>query len=96
VKVGGFEVIRKRAFAAAPSPPKGELGSDGDSWLSRYMGGGPDPNLVLSGTQKFDVYDEMALSDVHCKAVLQMVRICRSSVRSGTSRTHPTSRPTGS
>lgn len=75
MKVGPVEISRRRAFVAAPSPPQGELGSDGDSWLSRYMGGGPDPNVVLSGSQKFDVYDEMALADVHCKAVLQMVEL---------------------
>lgn len=75
MKVAGFEISRAREHAAAPPPAGGELGSDGDSWIGRWLGGGPDPNLVLSGTQKFDVFDEMALADVHCKAVLQMTEL---------------------
>lgn len=65
----------RRRLAAAPSPPGGELGVDSDHWLNRWAGGGPDPNVILTGSQKFGVYDEMALSDATCKALLWMMKL---------------------
>lgn len=75
MKVGPFEIGRRRQFAAVKPPPGGELGVDSDHWLNRWAGGGPDPNVILSGSQKFGVYDEMALSDATCKALLWMVKL---------------------
>lgn len=75
MRIGSFEVGRRRELAAAKPPPGGELGSDGDSWISRWLGGGPDPNLILSGSQKFEVFDEMALSDATCKTLLWMFEL---------------------
>jgi hypothetical protein len=75
VKIGPLDISRRRAFAAVAAPQKGELGQDSDHYLNRWAGGGPDPNVILTGRQKFEIYDEMALSDVHCRALLQMVRL---------------------
>ena len=75
MKIGPLDVSRRRAFAAVAAPQKGELGQDSDHYLNRWAGGGPDPNVILTGRQKFEIYDEMALSDVHCRALLQMVRL---------------------
>lgn len=73
MKLGPLEIRRNAATPA--TPPQGELGSDGDTWVNRYMGGGPDPNVVLSGTQKYDVFDEMVLSDAVCRALAWMLEL---------------------
>src|ERR1035437_8588158 len=75
MKLGPLEIGRRRAFAAAQAPPGGELGVDSDHWLNRWAGGGPDPNVILTGSQKFAVFDEMALSDATCKALLWMMSL---------------------
>lgn len=75
MRIGPLEIGRRRQFASAKPPPGGELGVDSDHWLNRWAGGGPDPNVILTGSQKFGVYDEMALSDATCKALLWMVKL---------------------
>jgi len=66
-----------RNYAAAGSfgdpngPTSGEAGVDGESWYTHIRGGGPDVNPELTGSQKFDVYSEMAKTDTSIKA-LQM------------------------
>lgn len=75
MKVGPLEIGRRRENAAVKAPPGGELGVDSDHWLNRWAGGGPDPNVILTGSQKFGVYDEMALSDSSCKTLLQMLKL---------------------
>jgi hypothetical protein len=75
VKIGSLEIGRRRQLAAVKPPPAGELGVDSDHWLNRWAGGGPDPNVILSGSAKFAVYDEMALSDASCKTLLQMIKL---------------------
>lgn len=60
------------ATGGAPNdPPSGESGVDAESWYTHIRGGGPDVNPELTGSQKFDVYSEMAKTDTSIKA-LQM------------------------
>jgi hypothetical protein len=75
VKLGPLDISRRRTFAAVAVPQRGELGQDNDHYLNRWAGGGPDPNVILTGRQKFEIYDEMAWSDVHCRALLAMTRL---------------------
>lgn len=51
------------------TPTAGAIGVDGDSWYTQVMGGGPDVNPELTGSQKFDVYSEMAKTDPSIKAM---------------------------
>jgi hypothetical protein len=55
--------------------PRGEYGSDRDSWVTTYEGGGPDINPILSGWKKYDVYDEMVFTDSTVKALVWMERL---------------------
>lgn len=73
MKIGRFEV--RRANAATTPVPQGEYGADGDNWLARWSGGGPDVNPNLTGRRKFEVYDEMALSDAVVRALLWMLEL---------------------
>lgn len=75
MKLGPLDLTRRRQNAAAKAPPGGELGVDSDHWLNRWAGGGPDPNVILTGSQKFAVYDEMALSDATCRTLLWMLKL---------------------
>lgn len=76
MKLGPLQFGLRRDHAAPEKPPpQGEYGVDGDHWLTRWQGGGPDTNPVLSGHLKFDEYDEMALSDATCKALLWMIEL---------------------
>lgn len=72
MKLGPLQISRRNA-AAPTAPPSGEYGADGDNWVARWNGGGPDPNPALTTAQKFDVYDEMTLSDSVCRALLWML-----------------------
>lgn len=49
---------------------KGEAGAEGDYWAKDLQGGGPDVNPELSGSRKFEIYDEMALTDPTIKSLL--------------------------
>lgn len=71
-------LFRARSYAAAPAgtssaPPRGEAGSDGESWIGDYIGGGPDVNPELSGSAKFEVFDEMAMTDPSVKSTLMFL-----------------------
>lgn len=61
-----------RAFAPAgtSTPARGEAGASVDSWYADIQGGGPDVNPELTGSLKFPVYDEMALTDPTIKSLL--------------------------
>jgi hypothetical protein len=68
--------FNRRDYATGPGgapndPPSGESGVDSESWYSHIRGGGPDVNPELTGSQKFDVYSEMAKTETSIKA-LQM------------------------
>jgi hypothetical protein len=70
-----FQPSSRRGYAApigdiTERPAAGEAGVDGDSWYAHILGGGPDVNPELTGSQKFDVYDEMAKTDASIKALL--------------------------
>lgn len=63
-----------RRYANVPTgdplePAAGAVGSDGNDWYQAMMGGGPDVNPELTGSQKFEVYEEMAMTDPSCKAL---------------------------
>lgn len=65
----------RRQHAALPtgdlgSVDIGEAGASSDSWYTDIIGGGPDVNPELSGSQKFPVFDEMALTDPTIKSLL--------------------------
>lgn len=66
----------RRDYAATPAgepglPTAGALGADDDAWYLQYIGGGPDVNPELTGSQKFRVYDEMSKTDPAIKSLLQ-------------------------
>jgi hypothetical protein len=68
-------LFRGRDYAALPagdtsSAPRGEAGSDGESWFTDVWGGGPDINPELTGSAKFDVYDEMYKTDASIKSLV--------------------------
>lgn len=64
----------RRGYQALPAgdvgAPGAEAGASADSWYSDLIGGGPDVNPELSGSRKFDVFDEMATTDPTIKALL--------------------------
>ena len=80
--MGRFSTLwdASRAFVGMPAggkkaePPKGESGSDADDWYTEMItdlqGGGPDVNPELTGSLKFDVYDEMRKTDPTIKSIL--------------------------
>jgi hypothetical protein len=73
VKITLFQPARQNATAPVgdiTGPPRGEAGYDGESWMVDMYGGGPDVNPELTGTAKFDVYDEMAKTDPSIKSLL--------------------------
>lgn len=64
----------RRSYAALPAgdplePQAGAVGSDGSGWYDAMVGGGPDVNPELTGSEKFRVYEEMAMTDPSCKAL---------------------------
>jgi len=73
VRLLGLDITRRNATATAP--PRGEYGTDREWWAAQYEAGGPDINPVLSGQAKYDVYDEMALTDSVVKSLLWMQRL---------------------
>jgi hypothetical protein len=72
-------LFRSRELADAPAvtrkPIRGEYGVDGDSWINAALGGGPDVNPALSGSAKFDVYDEMRKTDAGIKSLLMYEKL---------------------
>lgn len=67
--------FRRRDLTATPAgdlqePASGEAGYDGETWVQDMYGGGPDVNPELTGSAKFDVYDEMAKTDASVKSLL--------------------------
>lgn len=76
-----------RTFAASPQgpltdPPRGEAGADGDLWHD-LSGGGPDVNPNLSGSAKFQVYDEMRKTDPTVKSTLLFQKLSARSAHWG-------------
>jgi hypothetical protein len=72
-----FDRARQLVSLPGPSseakPAQGEAGSDVDTagwWYSDLAGGGPDVNPELSGSKKFEVYDEMRKTDPVVKSTL--------------------------
>lgn len=64
-----------RTLAAAPQgairePAKGEAGAESEQLWADLMGGGPDFNPELSGSAKFPVYEEMAMTDPTVKSLI--------------------------
>lgn len=74
MRLGPLDISLRRALATVQAPA-GELGVDGDTWLAKFLGGGPDSNPQLTGAAKFEFYDEMALSDSMCRALLAMLEL---------------------
>lgn len=75
VKVSATLFRPSRQLAATPTgapndPPAGAVGTDGDSWYAEILGGGPDVNPELTGSAKFDVFDEMSKTDAAVKSLL--------------------------
>ena len=66
-----------RRYQALPTGELGtaaggsEAGASSDSWYAEVLGGGPDVNPELTGSQKFPIFDEMASTDPTIKALLQ-------------------------
>lgn len=65
----------RRGYQSLPAGevggPGGEAGASSFSWYDEILGGGPDVNPELSGSLKFPVYDEMALTDPTIKSLIQ-------------------------
>lgn len=63
-----------RRHAATPAggekPPAGEAGASSESWYAELQGGGPDVNPDLTGSAKFPIFEEMALTDPTIKSLL--------------------------
>ncbi|MDQ5822051.1 MAG: hypothetical protein M3540_11480 [Actinomycetota bacterium] len=68
-----------RSYAAGSGrggdAPRGEAGSAADSYLADLMVGGPDVNPELTGTAKFEVYDEMRKTDPSVKSLLMYQKL---------------------
>lgn len=67
--------LDRRGYQALPAgevngAEGGEAGASSESWYADLIGGGPDVNPELSGSRKFDVFDEMAMTDPTIKALL--------------------------
>lgn len=65
-----------RRYTALPSGEAGstgggEAGAQSNSWYAEVIGGGPDVNPELTGSAKFRIFDEMALTDPTIKGLLQ-------------------------
>lgn len=79
-------ILDRRSYASLPSgelgaPAVGEAGASSDQWWSELQGGGPDVNPELTGSAKFPVYDEMALTDPTIKSLLMLwTLVARSAV----------------
>lgn len=88
MKVLGLEVRRFASTGGPQAPPAGEFGRDSDAWVDAFMGGGPDVNPLLTGSLKFDVFDEMVLTD---STVKQLVWTPTLAIRSAKWETKPAS-----
>lgn len=75
------ETAVRRTMAAAPTvaeqssvPQGGAYGID-DNWYIDLMAGGPDVNPLLTGRAKYEVYNEMRLSDPTVRSCLWMFKL---------------------
>lgn len=79
--------LRAAPNAAPADVATGASGVD-DSWYMDVMAGGPDVNPLLSGRAKYEVYNEMRLSDPTVRSCLWMFKL---PIRSATWRVVPSS-----
>lgn len=66
----------RRAYGQLPTlniddAPRGEAGASSESWYLDVQGGGPDVNPELTGSAKFPIFDEMAMTDPTIKSMIQ-------------------------
>lgn len=69
-----------RDFGQMPVSPQAEVAPTGsygvdDSWYIDLMAGGPDVNPLLTGRAKYQVYNEMRLSDPTVRSCLWMFKL---------------------